>query len=227
MPKFFYDLIQGTDEWFAARCGLLTASEMKLIITPAKLQYASNDKERTHLYELCAQRVTGYVEPHYIGDDMLRGQEDEIIARDLYHRTYAPVTPVGFVTNDKYGFTLGCSPDGLVGEEGGLQIKSRRQKYQFEAIVSDEMSPDFLIQVQTELIVTERKWWDFCTFSAGMPMMVKRIYGDAKVQNAIIDAATMFHDKMDKMLATYKERLAAPGARLTPTERRKEEEITV
>src|SRR3546814_6407235 len=72
------DLIQGSEEWLQARCGLLTASEMKLIVTPT-LKAANNDKTRTHLYELLAQRVTGYVEPHYISDDMLRGMDDEII----------------------------------------------------------------------------------------------------------------------------------------------------
>ena len=74
------DLIQGSDEWLAARCGLLTASEMKLILTPT-LKIAANDKTRAHVYEIAAQRITRYVEPTYIGDDMLRGQEDEIIAR--------------------------------------------------------------------------------------------------------------------------------------------------
>ena len=70
--RIYPDMIQGSDEWFAARCGLLTASEMHLIITPS-LKAASNEKERMHLYELLAQRITRYVEPSYIGDNMLRG----------------------------------------------------------------------------------------------------------------------------------------------------------
>ncbi len=84
------DLIQGSDEWVAARRGILTASEMKLILTPT-LKMASNDKERAHLYELMAQRITGHVEPHYISDDMLRGQEEEIYAREvrLHYRIFA------------------------------------------------------------------------------------------------------------------------------------------
>ncbi len=73
MITYYPDLIQGSDEWKSARCGLLTASEMKLIITPTTLKIASNDKERAHLYELLAQRITRYVEPSYISDDMLRG----------------------------------------------------------------------------------------------------------------------------------------------------------
>ena len=58
--KIHDDLVQGSEEWHAIRCGLLTASEMKLIITPT-LKIASNDKERAHLYELLAQRITKYV----------------------------------------------------------------------------------------------------------------------------------------------------------------------
>jgi hypothetical protein len=96
---------------------LLTASEFDRILTPT-LKIADNPKSRAHLWEMAAQRITGYVEPQYISDAMLRGQEDEIIARDLYSKHYAKVEQCGFVTNDKWGFTLGCSPDGLVGDDG-------------------------------------------------------------------------------------------------------------
>jgi len=68
---YYPELIQGSEEWHALRCGLLTASEMKLIITPT-LKVASNEKERAHLYELLAQRITKYVVPTYVSDDMLR-----------------------------------------------------------------------------------------------------------------------------------------------------------
>ena len=81
MIKYFPELIQGGDEWLAARCGLLTASEMKLIISPEKLEPADNDKTRAHVWELLAQRITRYVEPKYVGSDMLRGQADEVEAR--------------------------------------------------------------------------------------------------------------------------------------------------
>ena len=100
------DVVQGDEAWHAVRCGLLTASEMALIITPT-LKAASNEKERSHLYELLAQRITRYVEPRYIGDDMLRGMDDEITARPLYAKKYAPIQEVGFITNDKWGFTIG------------------------------------------------------------------------------------------------------------------------
>src|SRR5581483_5126479 len=146
--KYHKDLIQGSDEWFAARCGLLTASEMKYIITPKRLDYAQSDKEKAHLYELAAQRVNQYVEPSYIGDDMLRGQDDESYARESYHEKYALVETMGFITNDKWGFTLGYSPDGLVGTKKQIEAKSRKQRLQFETIANWQVPDEHVIQVQ-------------------------------------------------------------------------------
>lgn len=214
------ELLQGSEEWFAARCGLLTASEMKHIITPAKLQYSNSEKERSHLYELAAQRVTKYVEPGYISDDMLRGKIDEVDARELYSAKYAPVQEVGFVTNDKWGFTLGCSPDGLVGEDGMIEVKSRKQKLQFEAIVTGEMPTEIMLQLQTSLLVTERKWIDAISFSTGMPMMTARVYPDSTVQEAILAASKLFHEKLDNLLKVYDDQMKSPQMRLVPTERR-------
>jgi len=216
------DLIQGTDAWLAARCGLLTASEMKLILTPT-LKAASNDKERGHLYELLAQRITRHVEQHYISDDMLRGMEHESIARDLYSEKYAPVTQCGFVTNDRWGVTIGCSPDGLVGDDGMIEIKSRRQKYQIETIVSGGMPADYLMQVQTALLVTERAWCDFVTYSGGLPMLTLRVFPDAKVHDAIISATHAFEERLAIRLDQY--HAALRSLRTIPTERRIEQEM--
>jgi predicted phage-related endonuclease len=227
MIRYRPALVQGSDEWLAARCGLLTASEMKHIITPAKLQYASNDKERSHLYELLAQRITKHVEPHYVSDDMLRGQEDEIDAKAAYAKHYAPVQAMGFVTNDKWGFTLGYSPDALVGDDGQIECKGRRQKYQFETIIANQMPAEFLIQVQTGLLVTERKWCDFVSYCGGVHMLTLRVHPDRVVQDAIVEAATTFHQKLEKLMEMYTDRLLDGSSRLIPTERRIVQEITV
>jgi len=217
------DLIQGSDEWLAARCGLLTASEMKLILTPT-LKVASNDKERAHLYELLAQRITGHVEPHYVSDDMLRGREDEVEARILYAERYAPVVECGFITSNRWGFTLGYSPDGLVGDDGLIECKSRRQKYQVETIISGEMPAEYALQAQTGLLVSGRKWLDFVSYSGGLPMVTVRVYPDPAIQDAIIAAATGFEDRLVAKAAAYIERLAS-SARLIRTERRVEQEM--
>jgi hypothetical protein len=69
MIRYHFDIEQGSEEWHALRCGILTASEMKFIVTPT-LKPASNDKERAHLFELLGQRITQHTEPRYISDDM-------------------------------------------------------------------------------------------------------------------------------------------------------------
>jgi predicted phage-related endonuclease len=219
------DLVQGSDEWLQARCGLLTASEMKLIVTPT-LKPARNDKERAHLFELLAQRLTGYVEPHYISDDMLRGQEDELMARSLYAEKYAPVEELGFITNDKWGFTLGYSPDGLVGTDGLIECKSRRQKYQVRTICENLIPEEYWLQIQTGFLVSERQWLDFVTYSGGLPMMTLRAYPDQTVMDAILEAASDFERRLAEAKTTYLLNLNPPS-RTLPTERRVEQEMYI
>lgn len=224
MIKYFFDIEQGTEEWLEMRCGILTASEMKLIVTPT-LKIASNDEERAHLYELLGQRITGYVEPRYIGDDMLRGQWDEVEARIKYREHFAPVTECGFITNDDHGFILGYSPDGLVGDDGLIECKSRRQKFQAETISTDQVPAEYMLQLQTGLLVTGRQWIDFVSYCGGMPMYVKRVFPDAAIQDAIVTAAMSFEARLAVRLEKYHEALARQPV-IIETERTTEEEIT-
>ena len=221
------DLVQGSEAWLQARIGLLTASEMKLILTPT-LKVANNEKTRAHLYELLAQRITGYVEPFYVSDDMLRGHADEVDARILYSEKLAPVQDCGFITNSKWGFTIGYSPDGLVGDDGLIECKSRRQKYQvqtiLESVTADEAPAEYMLQLQTGLLVSERKWIDFISYSGGLPMAVIRVHPDPVMQEAIIDAATEFELQMQTKRADYEGALVST-ARLFPTERKEYEDI--
>lgn len=220
------DLIQGSDEWHQARCGLITASEVKLLLTPT-LKRANNDKSRAHLWELAAQRISNYVEPSYVGDDMLRGHEEEFYARQLYIEHHAPVEEVGFVTNASFGFTLGCSPDGLVGADGMIECKSRRQKYQVQTIVEhwrDGTTPDdYTLQVQTAMLVTDRKWCDLISYSGGLPMIPMRIERDETICAAILEACADAEAKIAEIVADYHHAVRERG--LIPTERRVEMEM--
>lgn len=222
------DVTQGSEEWVSLRCGRLTASEMKLIITPT-LKIAANEKERAHLYTLLAQRMTGYVEVGFLGDDMLRGFEDEIDARRAYSEKYAEVDECGFITNDDLGFTIGYSPDGLVGEDGLIEIKSRKHKFQIETILENVAAgtapADFLIQIQTGLWVSKRKWLDFISFSAGLPMATVRIYPDRIVQQAIVEAAMTFEARIGDRMTQLTGILQTPGLRFLQTERRLDQEL--
>jgi len=214
------ELIQGSEEWLAARCGMITAGSMDLILTPT-LKIASNDKERQHLYELAAQRINNYVEPSYIGDDMLRGLEDEVYARALYSEKYAPIEEVGMVTNDRFGFVIGFSPDGLVGDDGLIECKSRRQKYQAQTIILDEVPTEYILQIQSAMLISERKWCDFISYSGGMPMYVKRVYPDPVMQTAIREAATAFEMRIRAAIKVYEEH----AKQFHMTERRVMEDI--
>jgi hypothetical protein len=227
-PRFHPDLIQGTDEWLEARCGLLTASEMSLIVTPT-LKVAKNEKERAHLYELLAQRLTRYVEPRYISDDMLRGHQDELIALALYDQHYAETERTGFITNDKWGFTIGYSPDALVGDDGLVEAKSRRQKYQIETFVvnvfENTIPAEFMLQVQTGLLVSEREWCDLISYSAGLPMAVIRTYPEPAAQSAIVAAAEAFEERLQDAASRYRD--AVTSSKAVPTQRRAEEQEMV
>ena len=211
------DIVQGDDAWYSVRRGVLTASEMKLIITPT-LKVADNEKTRSHAYELLAQRITGYTEPRYVSDDMLRGQSEEILARAKYAETYAPVEEVGFVTNYGFGFTIGYSPDGLVGDDGLLECKSRCQKYQIQTLTDMTVPDEYVLQLQTGLLVTGRQWIDFVSYCGGLPMVTIRVEPNPTIQAAILEAAENFEAKVAQKMAVYRAVMAS-GARLVPTER--------
>lgn len=230
MIKYHRDIDQGTEAWRMLRIGKLTASEMKLILTPT-LKIADNEKTRKHVYEIAAQRVTEYVEPSYESFDMLRGREDEVSAQIAYNTNYAPVERCGFIENDEFGFPIGYSPDGLIGDDGLIETKSRNQSLQFETLVErisiDKIPDENVLQVQTGLLVSGRKWCDYISYSGGLHMAVVRVFPDMEVQRAIIEASKSFEAKVQQKLAVYKTIVADTSRRLLKTERRSEEEIRV
>ena len=226
MITYHTDIEQGSDEWLDLRRGILCASEVKHILTPT-LKIADNEKTRAHIWEIAAQRISGYTEPTYIGDAMLRGRDDEVTARDLYSEKYATVTEVGFVTSNALGFTIGYSPDGLVGDDGLIEVKSRVQKYQVQTIVENVPPDEFMLQLQTGLFVTGRKWIDFISYSGGLDMVTMRVLPNERYQAAIRDAAIGFEAKVAAVVNTYRERQADPSMRLVPTERTVYEEMHI
>lgn len=216
---------QGSEEWLKARCGLLTASEVKLILTPT-LKVASNDKTRQHVWEIAAQRINQYVEPHYIGDDMLRGHEDEVRARLAYDEKYGGVSVCGFITNSAHGGVIGYSPDWLVNADGQAEAKSRRQKYQVQTILNG-VPDEHWLQLQTGLIVTERDWIDYVSYCGGMPMVVMRVEPHVETQEAIIAAAKNFERQVSEAVEEYQFMLNSGRLRWVPTERVIEQEMTI
>lgn len=208
----FDELEQGTDEWLAARCGIVTASVVGQLITPKTVKPASNDYSRALTAHLAAERITGYVEPVYVNADMERGSLDEPYAREIYSENYAEATEVGFMVRDDFGFRLGYSPDGLVGDDGLIEIKSRKQKKHLATILADEVPLENMAQVQCGLLVSGRSWLDYVSYCGGMPLYVKRVWPDAGWHDAIIAAVRTFEQSAAQMIRTYKTATAASPA---------------
>jgi predicted phage-related endonuclease len=113
---------------------------------------------------------------------------------------------VGFTTEEiAPGVTLGYSPDGLVGEDGLIEIKSRCQKYQMQTIAANIAPAEYMLQMQTGMLVTGRKWCDFVSYCGGMPLFIKRVYPDADMQAAIVAATVALEDKINELIAAYTE----------------------
>lgn len=209
--RYFPEIEQGSEEWLAARCGIVTASVVGRLITPT-LKVADNDTSRGLILTLAAERITGRVDPTWVSADMQRGNDEEPYARDAYSQHYAPATEMGFVTENKWGFTIGISPDGLVSEDGGIEVKSRRQSTHVRIVIADTVPGMHMAQIQTALLVTGRKWWDFVDFSNGMHLFVKRVLPDPKWFETIILAATRAEVSIQETVKQYEQAVAGMPA---------------
>lgn len=187
------------------------------------IEPAANDYARSLTLLLVAERITGWSDPTFISDDMMRGIDDEPLARAKYAAHHAPVAEIGFMTEDRWGFKIGYSPDGLVGDDGLIEIKSRRSKAQLATILADEVPVDNMAQLQAGLLVTGRQWIDYVSYCAGMPLWVKRVLPDPKWFDAIEAAVTAFEANAAEMISTYTRSVAG----LPTTERTAFQEIRV
>lgn len=208
MTLHIYDHEQRSPEWYAARCGLVTASTVGKLLTPT-LKVADNETSRALVASLAAERITGETEPSFMNDDMMRGVLHEPIARDRYAEVNeVEVNEVGFLVRDDWGFQLGASPDGLIGDDGGLEVKCPRAKTHILTIISDKVPAHYLAQVQASLLVSGRKWWDYVSFCAGLPLWTKRVYPDPAWQEAIVAAVAAFEERVADLTSNYLTRAA-------------------
>lgn len=253
---------QRSEQWYAARRGIVTASVVSKLVTVRKLgaldfdcpncaavalspcinkrtgdamktlhaertpsaankttviEPASNDESRGLTLALAAERINDRSEENYVTDSMWRGILEEPIARDLYSQHFAPATEVGFMVRDFGGFKLGLSPDGLVGDDGLIEIKSRGQKKQVATVLSETVPAENVGQCQAALLVSGRQWLDYVSFSSGMALYVIRVYPDMRWQKAIVDAVRVLEANVTEQVALYKERTRGlPVADVTP-----------
>lgn len=179
-----------------------------------ELVVASGDTADSLMKKLIAERLTGFVEPSVMNKAMQRGVDDEPYARAEYAKQQGvTVDEVGFIVNDDTGFRLGYSPDGLVGEHGLIEIKSRTQQRQLEVFLRDEVPAENMAQLQTGLFVTERFWIDYVSYCGGMPLYIKRVYPDPAWFEVIAKALGAFEYTAQEITSRYLE--ATAGKPLT------------
>ena len=205
MKRTFYnELEQGTDEWLQARCGIVTASTMRNLVT-ASGKPADNDTSRGFIRQLATERIIGVPEYTHPTRPMMRGTMLEPFARDLYAEHYAPVEEVGFIRLDTDEYSLGYSPDGLVGHDGLLEIKSPGPKEHLRTILDDDVPSVYKWQVQVGLLVTGRSWLDFISYCPGADLYVKRVRPDKEAFGTIHMAVSAAEAAITSIIADYTE----------------------
>lgn len=222
MPiEYFWDLVQHTDPWLKARAGVITASVMKNLISKKtdkktgviSYEVPDTEKSRAYLYQLASERMYPDLIDPFQSRDMERGVKDEVEAFNIYSGKYEQLRTCGFITNDDHGVTIGYSPDGLtaLNEDGQIECKSRNPKFQIETIFDDAMPDEYMIQVQTGMIVSGRKWCDFVSYCGGAVMFRSRIEPDELIQKEIIKAAIQAEAKVQRIVATCQDNIKKYG----------------
>jgi hypothetical protein len=183
------------------------ANAARLDTTPAPLEVADTEESRGLTATLVAERITGFAESTPMSRDMNRGVWSEPFARDLYSDHYQRVTEVGFMRFEGDGWTLGYSPDGLVGDDGLIEIKAPRSKTQLLTVLTDDVPAHYMAQCQAGLLVSGRKWLDFLSYAGGMHIYVKRVLPDPAWFAVIEAACRNFETSAAAMASTYQQRV--------------------
>lgn len=192
------DCIQGSPEWHAARCGIVTASRVRDILTGGE-----GKTRRAYLLEIAAEKMGGSKdEGPPLTYEMQRGLELEPAVIELYGDLTGntPEAAGFFISHQNLG-GLGYSPDGLVGEDGLLEIKTRKQKLQVELLQKGEVPTEHMAQIQTGLLVTGRKWLDYISYNENIPPFLKRVYPDVSFQQRIIDELPLFYKEAHQIIS--------------------------
>jgi hypothetical protein len=197
-----HDCVQGSPEWVQVRVGIPTASRFDDVLTPKTLKLAEGRKK--YMHELLAEWMTGAQLDQAETEWMQHGRfmEPQAVAWYEFHKGI-DTTPVGFVLRDDK--LVGCSPDGLVGDDGGLEVKCRGAKAHIACLLGDD--PAHSTQVQGCLWLCERDWWDVLGYHENMPPVLVRVRRDEKIIAALSAALDQFTDE----LAEAKRKITALG----------------
>lgn len=199
-----FDCAQNSDEWFEHRRGIPTSSAFAKVMAKGE-----GLTRREYMMKLAGEIITGKPMKNYKSEDMERGHEWEPEARDLYtFKTGAELKRVGFIRNGRRG----CSPDSLIGEDGGLEIKTAEAHILADIIDRDEFPPKHKAQVQGTLWVTERQWWDLLVYARDMPPFIKRVQRDEPYIQRLATEIDKFNAELDIIVTKIRARGEAIAA---------------
>lgn len=204
------DVQQGTEEWREARAGIPTASRFDEIITPSTMKLSK--ASAGYRYELLAEWMLGTaLDDGFAGDYAWRGTEMEADAVRYYElQRNVSTRRIGLVLADDR--QAGCSPDRLVGVDGGLEIKCPGPGKHVGNLI--RMTQDYRPQVQGCLWLTGRRWWDLLSFHADLPAALVRVERDETFIAALAKAVGAFQEQLreDKALLISEGYIAASAA---------------
>lgn len=177
------DFSQGSPEWHSVRCGKVTASRVADVIAKTKTGYSAS--RANYAAQLITERLTGVQAEGYTNAAMQWGTETEPEARAAYEFNRAEsVTEVGFVLHPIIGDT-GASPDGLVGDDGLIEIKCPQTATHIETLIGASVPGKYVTQMQWQMACTGRQWCDFVSYDPRMPESMRffcqRVYRDDEV----------------------------------------------
>lgn len=200
---------QGTPEWFAARAGIPTASMFSTVLAKGKTAGSPSVTRRSYIMKLAGEIITGIPMDSFSNNHTERGHEQEPDARDLYSfQTGLQFERVGFIKDGRKG----CSPDCLIGEDGGAEIKTRLASLQAELLCAGKIPPAHIPQIQGNMWVCKRKWWDFVSYCPRMPLFVERVHRDEVFIQRLATEVDRFLVELDEVVAQIRARGEAVAA---------------
>jgi len=192
------DCEQGTPEWYLSRIKIPTASEFSTVMAKGRKGEPSKTRNK-YLRQLAGEIITGEpMDEGYTNKYMERGKLLEPEIRNLYcMMASCNVRQVGFIKNGRKG----ASPDGLIGNDGMLEIKSEAPHLLIETILANKLPPEHYAQLQGGLWVAEREWIDIAVGYKKMPLVIKRTGRDETYIKTLSDEVDRFLEELDGIVA--------------------------
>lgn len=197
------NVIQGSPEWHSLRLGKVTASRVSDVV--AKTKTGVSASRVNYMAQLIAERMTGEVGESFSNSAMQWGNEQEPDARLAYEfHSNKAVNQIAFVNHSTIKLT-GASPDGLVGEDGLIEIKCPNTSTHIDTLLSGKAPSKYITQMQWQMACTGRRWCDFVSYDPRMPeelrLFVKRVDRDDSLIAELESEVSKFLNEVDEKIA--------------------------